>query len=62
MNLKIARMKAGYTQKQIAETLDTTISTVSRWENGDPVPADKLKKLSKLLGVTTDYILELEEV
>ena len=60
MNMKIARMKAGFTQKDVADKLNVVIQTVSRWETGEvPIPVEKLKELSKMYNVTTDFLLEM---
>ena len=57
-NIKIAREKAGISQKEIAITLGVAQPTVSGWENGRRVLAgDKLVKLAKILNVTVDYLL-----
>lgn len=46
-------------QKDIAEKLGIAKSTVSMWETGDRKPnVIMLKKLSELLGCTTDELLE----
>ena len=57
-NIKYARINAGFSQKQVSTTLKVSAATVSQWESGLRTPtADKLKKLSELFGVTTDFLL-----
>lgn len=52
------RRQNGLSQEQAAERLDVSRQAVSKWESGQAVPdPDKLIKLSKLYGVTTDYLL-----
>lgn len=50
--------QSGISQKEIAEKLNVTISTVSHIFNGDNLPAlDTFAKLCKILDVDTNYIL-----
>ena len=52
------RKERGISQEAVAEYLDTTRQTVSRYENGSNViPADVLAGLSQLYNVSVDYIL-----
>ena len=58
------RKKAGWSQEELAEKLNVTRQSVSKWEGAQSVPdIDKILQLSRLFGVTTDYLLkdELEE-
>ena len=57
--LKEAREKAGFVnQRSVAEKLNTTISTVSKWENGTArPPLEALVELAALYNTTTDYLL-----
>lgn len=60
--IKLARMIAGYSQSELAEMLGVTCGSVSQWETGKTHPSvRKLKKLSKILGVSVEDILSLEE-
>ena len=62
INIKIARIKKGLTQKQLAKLLGLEYATVSRWETGaNNIPSDKLIQLTKILGVSADYLLGLED-
>ncbi len=61
MNIKVLRQKKGLTQSDIAEALCVSQGAVSQWENGIVYPSiEMLKKLAKVLGCTTDEILEEE--
>ncbi len=53
------RKRKGYTQAQLAEKLNLTDKTVSKWENGLGYPdVTMLPVLAKLLGVTVDELLK----
>ncbi len=59
------RKKAGWSQEELAEQMDVTRQSVSKWEGAQSVPdLEKIIRLSDLFGVTTDYLLkdEIEEV
>lgn len=50
--------KAGWSQR-IGEKLNVTRQSVSKWEGAQSVPdIDKILQLSRLFGVTTDYLLK----
>ena len=58
------RKKAGWSQEELAEQLGVTRQSVSKWEGTQSVPdMDKVVQMSRLFGVTTDYLLkdEIEE-
>lgn len=56
--LKSAREKSGYTQSEVAEKLNITRQSVSRWENGWAYPdVESLVMLSDLYAVSTDELL-----
>ena len=56
------RKKAGLSQEALAQELGISRQAVSRWETGEAVPdTEKIIQLSRLLEVTTDYLL-LDEV
>lgn len=61
MNL---RKKAGWSQEELANQLNVTRQSVSKWESAQSVPdLDKIISLSRIFEVSTDYLLkeELEE-
>ncbi len=54
------RVSLNWTQVQLAYKLNVTKQTVSNWENDNIQPSiDMLIKLSKVFGVSTDYLLGL---
>ena len=56
------RKKAGWSQEELAEQLGVTRQSVSKWEGAQSVPdIDKILQLSRLFGVTTDYLLKDEQ-
>jgi len=51
------------TQEQLAEKLDVSRQSVSKWECGQAVPElDKIVALSAIFNVTTDYMLKSSEI
>lgn len=62
IRLKNLREYRDLTQEQIAKYLHCSQSAYSRIESGkQDIPTSFLKKLAKLYGVTTDYILEMDK-
>lgn len=58
-SLLCLRKKAGLSQKYIADHLGISQGAVSQWEHGLTMPStDKLLLLAKLLGCTTDELLD----
>jgi len=58
---KIARIKAGLTQIEVAKLIGVTPLTICRWETEKVTPpANRVKDLAKLYNVTADYLLEME--
>ena len=56
------RKKAGWSQEELAEKLNVTRQSVSKWEGAQSVPdIDKILQMSRLFGVTTDYLLKDEQ-
>ena len=52
------RTKKGMSQGDLAEALDVSRQSISKWETGSSVPElDKLIKLSQLFGVTLDELI-----
>lgn len=55
------RKKLGLSQEELAEKLNVSRQAVSRWEVGSAQPdASNVLQLSKLFGVTADYLLNDE--
>lgn len=55
------RKRNGMSQEALAEKLDVSRQSVSKWETGESVPdLDRIIKLSEIFGVSTDYLLKNE--
>ena len=53
------RKKNGWSQEELAEKLNISRQSVSKWESGASIPdIDKIIALSGLFGVSTDYLLK----
>ena len=51
------------TQEQLAEKLDVSRQSVSKWESGQATPdLEKIVVLSTVFNVTTDYLLKSSEI
>ena len=52
------RSRNNMSQGALADKLDVSRQTISKWENNMCLPeAEKLMQLSEIFGVSTDYIL-----
>lgn len=57
ITLEAARVNAGLTQKELAEILGVSNTTVVNWEKGNTEPTiSQLKKISELSGIPMDFI------
>ena len=57
------RKEKGLTQEELAQMVYVTRTAVSKWENGKGYPAtDSLILLSKVYGVSIDYLLSDDDV
>ena len=59
------RNTTGLSQEQLAEKLNVSRQSISKWESGNTIPSmDKIVELSKIFGISTDYLLidEIEEL
>lgn len=55
------RKKHGWSQEELAEKMQVSRQAVSKWEGAQTMPdLEKILMLSKLFGVTTDYLLKDE--
>ncbi len=55
------RKKNGWSQEELAEKMGVSRQAVSKWEGAQTVPdLEKILQLSRLFGVTTDYLLKDE--
>lgn len=58
INLKIARIRRGMTQQQLAEKMNMRKADICRYETGrSKPPIDKLCRLADILNFSTDYLL-----
>ena len=57
------RLGCGWNQVDLAKRLNVAKQTVSNWENDNIQPSiEMLMKLSKLFGVSTDYLLGIDDI
>ena len=58
ITLKAARVNAGFTQKEVAESIGVAETTIVNWENGkNKMPIDGLVKLANLYQMGIDDFL-----
>lgn len=63
--LILHRKKAGWSQEELAEKMNVSRQSVSKWEGAQSVPdLQKIIRLSELFDVSTDYLLkdEIEDI
>lgn len=61
--LKNLRQDNNMTQDELAKKIDTSRSNIANYENGKNMPSvDILEKISKLFGVSTDYLLGKSDI
>ena len=59
------RKKSGWSQEELAEKMNVSRQSVSKWESASSIPdLNKILMLSKIFGVSTDYLVkeEIEDV
>ena len=57
--LILLRKKAGWSQEELADQINVTRQSVSKWEGAQSTPdLEKMLRLSELFGVSTDYLLK----
>lgn len=63
VNLKLKRLHSGLTQKQVADCLNISAQSVSKWEKGEALPSiEFLPKLAECLNCEIgDFFLKTEE-
>lgn len=55
------RKKCGWSQEELAEKLDVSRQSVSKWEGAQATPdIQKILKMAEVFGVSTDYLLRDE--
>ena len=53
------RKKSGWSQEELAEKLEVSRQSVSKWESAQSIPdMNRILKMSDLFGVTTDFLLK----
>lgn len=53
------RKKNGWSQEELAQKVNVTRQSVSKWESAQSIPdLEKILQLSKIFGVSTDYLLK----
>lgn len=53
------RKKSGWSQEELAEKLNVTRQSVSKWEGAQSIPdLEKILQLAQIFGVSTDYLLK----
>lgn len=53
------RKQNGWSQEELAQRLDISRQSVSKWESGESIPTlEKLIKISEIFEVSTDYLLK----
>lgn len=57
------RKAHGMSQEQLAEKMNVSRQSISKWESGESLPdVDRLPELSRVFSVTTDYLLKPSEI
>lgn len=55
------RKRSGWSQEELAERMGVSRQAVTKWEGAQSIPElDKIVRLSRLFGVSTDYLLKDE--
>ena len=59
--LKEIRKRFGLSQEQLAEIMSVSRQAITKWENDGGLPdVSNLQELSKVFGITVDYLLNVE--
>lgn len=59
--LKEIRKRFGLSQEQLAEVMNVSRQAITKWENDGGIPdVSNLQELSKVFGITVDYLLNDE--
>ena len=59
--ISILRRDSGLSQDELAERLNVSRQSVSKWETGSALPdSDKILALAELFDVSTDFLLGVE--
>lgn len=58
-NIKIARTSLNLTQKQFAEKIGVSRSTINHWENNEALPnLYMLRKMKEVFGISYEEIID----
>lgn len=61
--LREAREKRGFTQASLSKEAGLPATTISHFESGSRKPSfDNLRRLTKVLGVSTDYLMGIVDI
>ena len=61
-NIIALRTQAGMTQLELAEQLNYSDKSISKWERGESIPdAYVLKRMGEIFGVSVDYLLSVHD-
>lgn len=61
-NIASERVKLGLRQRDLAEKLDVSLASITRWEKGKTEPtASALTAMCDLFGCSSDYLLGISE-
>lgn len=59
--IALLRKQKGWSQEELADKMDISRQSVSKWESGQSIPdLDKIIKISNIFAVSTDYLLKEE--
>ena len=59
--IALLRRRSGLSQEELAEQMQVSRQSVSKWESGTSIPdLEKILRLSALFGVSTDFLLKDE--
>lgn len=62
ISIEAARVNAKLTQKELAEILGVSNTTIVNWEKGNTEPSiNQLRKLSEISGIPLDFIFVPEK-
>ena len=58
--IKLLRSKNKLTQKKMAELLNVTPGTISKWEKNENSPNDHISRIAEIFGVSVDSLLGMQ--
>ena len=61
-NMKVERVKHGYTQEELGKLIGVHKNAISRWETGETDPtSSNLVALCSLYGCSPEYLLDMTD-